>query len=73
MSSCSFRALADLDRGAFEQLLNRPRQATTSARTRNADREALVTFSNWCVEMGRMVSNPFKAVPKADQKADRRS
>ncbi len=71
-SSCEFRTLADFDRGAFERHLNRRRQAKVSARTRNADREALVTFANWCVEMGRMTANPFKGVPKADQKADRR-
>ncbi len=68
--SCEFRTLADLDRAASEQHLNRRRQEKASARTRNADREALLTFANWCVAMGRLTSNVSKAVPKADQKAD---
>ena len=40
--------------------------------TRNAYREAWVTFGNWCVRNRRLLSNPFASVPKADAKADRR-
>jgi hypothetical protein len=70
--SCGFRTLAEIDRGVFERHLNRRRQAKASSRTRNADREAVVTFCNWCVETGRMTANPIKSVPKADERADRR-
>jgi abortive infection bacteriophage resistance protein len=40
--------------------------------TRNAYREACVTFGNWCVHNGRLLSNPLVDVPKADAKVDRR-
>src|SRR5262249_20334541 len=43
-----------------------------SARTRNAYRNALVTFCNWCIETSRLTVNPFDAVPKANEKADPR-
>ena len=45
-----------------------------SARTRNTDRATLIAFANWCADpsIGRLVSNPFKGVPKADEKADPR-
>jgi integrase len=68
--SCDFRTLADLERSAFERHLNRRRAAGAGARTRNADREALLAFANWCVADGRLLANPVKGVPKAA--ADRR-
>ena len=43
-----------------------------SARTRNAYRNALVSFCNWCVETSRLAVNPFDSVPKANEKADPR-
>ena len=43
-----------------------------SARTRNAYRNALASFCNWCVETNRLAVNPFDAVPKANEKADPR-
>src|SRR6516165_10052331 len=43
-----------------------------SARTRNAYRNALVSFCNWCVETRRLARNPFDAVPKANEQADPR-
>jgi hypothetical protein len=42
------------------------------ASTRNAYRESLVAFANWCIETDRLIVNPFAKVPKADEKADRR-
>src|SRR5262245_28294042 len=43
-----------------------------AAKTRNAYRCALVTFCNWCVATNRLAANPFRAIPKANEKADRR-
>jgi hypothetical protein len=43
-----------------------------SARTRNAYRNALVAFCNWCIATNRLATNPFAAVPKANEKVDRR-
>lgn len=59
--------------------LNRPRAEDwiagldrISARTRNAYRNALVLFANWCAETGRLVNNPFARMPKFNEKTDRR-
>src|SRR5262249_50653414 len=45
-----------------------------SARTRDAYRNAMVSFCNWCADptVNRLASNPFNAVPKANEKADPR-
>ena len=45
-----------------------------SARSRNTHRASLIAFANWCADpsIGRLASNPFKGVPKADEKADPR-
>ena len=43
-----------------------------SARSRNAYRNAMVTFGNWCIANQRLAVNPFAAVPKANEKADPR-
>src|SRR5262249_2380699 len=43
-----------------------------SARSRNAHRDALVAFCNWCVDSDRLPANPFARIPKANEKADPR-
>ena len=43
-----------------------------SACSRNAYRNALVRFCNWCIENRRLVVNPLQRVPKANEKADPR-
>ena len=30
----------------------------------------MIAFGNWCVDSGRMTSNPFARIPKANEKAD---
>ena len=42
------------------------------ARTMNGYRTAAVGFCNRCVRRSRLLSNPFAAVPKAEEKADPR-
>jgi integrase len=69
---CSFGTLAALRREALERWLALRTAEGMSARTRNAYRNALVSFCNWCVETKRLAMNPFHAVPKANEKADPR-
>ena len=71
-ADCAFGTLADLRREALERWLARRTAEGMSARTRNAYRNALVSFCNWCVETNRLAVNPFDAVPKANEKADPR-
>ena len=80
-ADCVFTRLSDLGREAFECWLvqiGRPKQLDdktvpgASARTRNAYREAVVAFGNWCVESNRLTVNPFAGIAKANQKADPR-
>src|SRR5262249_6015885 len=70
--ACSFGALSDLRREALERWLAARSQEGMSARTRNAYRNAIVSFCNWCVATDRLASNPLGAVPKANEKADPR-
>jgi integrase len=69
---CGFSTLSELSREAFERWLAQRGPEGMSARTRNAYRENLVAFCNWCVDSGRLVGNPFAAVAKANVKADPR-
>jgi integrase len=74
LAGCEVRTLADLDREAIERWLNQRRCSGASARTRNTDRSTIIGFANRCADpnIGRLVSNPLKGVPKADEKADPR-
>ena len=41
-------------------------------RIRNRHRSAAVSFANWCVQVGRLVANPFIGVAVANEDADPR-
>ena len=69
---CAFGTLAALRRESLERWLAQRTAEGMSARSRNAYRNALVSFCNWCIEVGRLALNPFDAVPKANEKADPR-
>ncbi len=71
-AECSFGTLADLRREALERWLAARAGEGAGAKTRNLYRGALVSFCNWCVATSRLASNPFSAVAKANEKADRR-
>ncbi len=71
-ADCTFTNLPDLRREALERWLALRAGEGMSARTRNAHRNALVSFANWCVETDRLTSNPFSRVPKANETADPR-
>jgi hypothetical protein len=66
-ADCAFAVLADLRREPLERWLAARAAEGMSARTRNAYRNALVPFSNWCIETHRLSMNPFEAVPKANE------
>jgi integrase len=73
-AECSFSTLARLNRDALETWLAARTVEGMSARTRNAHRNAVVAFGNWCAdpEVGRLIVNPFAGAPKANEKADPR-
>jgi integrase len=71
-ADCAFGTLADLRRDSLERWLAQRAAEGMSPRTRNAYRNALVSFCNWCVETDRLGINPFDPVPKANEKADPR-
>ena len=73
-ADCGFKRLADLSREALERWLAVETKKGRSARSRNTHRAAVIAFANWCADanIGRLPSNPFKGVPKADEKADPR-
>ena len=64
-----FHRLADLNGTTLERWLVARQDGGMGATTRNAYREACITFGNWCVRSYRLLSNPFARVPKADAKA----
>ncbi len=71
-ANCRFGTLADLSAGPLDKWLVIRAAERMSASTRNAYRESLVSFGNWCVSTDRMVFNPFTKIPKADERADPR-
>ncbi|MCI0700210.1 MAG: hypothetical protein L0241_03890 [Planctomycetia bacterium] len=71
-ADCGFTSLATLEIGPFEEWLVKRADEGSSARTRNAYREAWLAFCNWCVETERLITNPFVNLPKANVKADPR-
>lgn len=71
-ADCRFSALAGLSAGPLDKWLLLREAEGMSASTRNAYRESLVAFANWCIQTDRLIFNPFAKMPKADEKADRR-
>ena len=70
--ACGFSRLGDLAAGPVENWLLRETEKGRSARSRNAFRIALVSFTNWAVRDSRLMSNPFEKLPVANEAADRR-
>jgi len=71
-TDCGFRRLSDLNREALERWFVSQEKAGMGARTRNTYRAAAVAFCNWCIETGRLLSNPFAKVAKANEDVDPR-
>ena len=68
-ADCQFKRLGGLSRESLERWLVSQEKAGMGARTRNTYRAAAVAFCNWCIETGRLLSNPFAKVAKADEDA----
>ena len=71
-NDCGFVRLRDVERVKAERWLLKQAELGMSARTRNTYRIALVAFGNWCVRESRLLANPFAALPRANEAADRR-
>ena len=71
-ADCRFARLSDLAREPLERWLVLQQKAGMGARTRNTYRAAAVAFCNWCIQTGRILSNPFGKVAKADEDVDPR-
>ena len=69
-SECEFAQLTDINGVAVERWLVVKAKQKMGARTRNSYRADAVGFGNWCVENGRLISNPFTKLPKADEAVD---
>jgi integrase len=73
-TDCGFVRLADLDRSKLESWLSVQARKGMAARTRNSYLTSALAFCNWCAEptVGRLTANPFRGIPKANEKADQR-
>jgi integrase len=71
-AECGFVKLGDLNAAKMENWLAEQARKKMASRTRNSYRGDLLTFCKWCCEHGRLSSNPFSKLPKADERADRR-
>ncbi len=71
-ADCRFHTLADVQVEPVERWLVARTGAGASARTRNLARESWLVFLNWCVETGRLTSNPLANLSRANVKADPR-
>jgi integrase len=71
-AECSFAKLSDIGRDAMERWLAARLDDGLAARTRNSYLQAVRGFCNWCVQAGRLLTNPLAKLSKADEKADRR-
>ena len=69
-ADCEFGVLSELNGPALVEWMLTRQQTGMSAGSRNGYRDAMVGFGNWCVRTGRLISNPFAGVPKADTKID---
>src|SRR5262249_22948817 len=71
---CGFIRVAELGRGGVESWLGSRLAEGMSARSRNAYREAVNAFCNWCVRADppRMRANPFSIIAKANVNTDPR-
>lgn len=72
VEGCDFGTLAAIERSGVEHWLNRRRLDGASARTRNIDLIRLNAFLNWGIGAKRLISNPLKGLPLANEKADNR-
>jgi len=71
-AECRVTRLADLSGDRLERWLGQRRQEGMGPRTMNTYLAALRSFAAWCIDSGRLLTNPFIRVQKADERADQR-
>jgi integrase len=71
-ADCGFCQLSDLNAASASKWLVIRAKEGMGARTQNSYRTAAVAFGNWLVDQGRLLAHPFKKLPIADEKVDRR-
>ncbi len=72
VAECGFRRVGDISCEAMEHWMNGREAEGMAGRTRNTHRSAIVAFSNWCVESGRLSFNALARLHKAEEHGDRR-
>jgi len=71
-ADCGFSKLLDLNQLVLQRWLSCRQDEGMSARSHNAYRAVAVAFCNWCIKTDRLTINPFKDIPKANEKIDSR-
>jgi integrase len=69
---CRWARLQDMNRRKLEAFLADVVKEGFSLRTRNAILTACVSFGNWLVRDARLIDNPFRGIPKMNERTDRR-
>jgi site-specific recombinase XerC len=71
-ADCRLTRLSDLTTESLQRWLVNQQRSGMGGRTRNTYRAAWIAFGNWCVDSGRLLTNPLEKVSKADEDVDRR-
>lgn len=72
-ADCGFRVLRDIEADRVESWLVDKLDAGMAARTRNSYLGSLKGFCAWCVRNRRLMTNPIRSIPKADERVLRRN
>jgi integrase len=69
---CNFKVMSELNGTILLRWLNKQVAEGLGARARNTYREVMNNFANWAVKNKSLVKNPFKDIPRANEKIDKR-
>ena len=72
INECGLARLSDMTATAVEAWMMKQEASGMGARTLNVARSAVVAFAAWCRKTRRLVSNPMRDLPRADESSDRR-
>ncbi len=74
VADCGMSTLAALKRESLERWISSQTKSGMGARNLNAHRNAVASLAGWLADptVGRLPSNPFRGVAKANERADRR-
>ena len=71
-NACCFKRMTEMNSTPFVRWLNKRGVEGMGARTRNAYREAMITFANWAILNKCLANNPFSRIAKAQESCDKR-